>query len=228
MKYAIIIPDGCADEPQSSLSGKTPLQAAHTPLMDEVARLGVVGRSNNVPPHLPADAALHVSGSLALAVPALGDTIEARLRRGGAQPLIKGDPNPRPALNTHPAAARGPLGPRLGLADPVNFTSAWTTVRPPAGADLQGAVFTASTRHPVVVGPADSATLPTSGGFSDVIARELPNGWLYFVSIGDFRNAEGKSEEGKGIVPAITSTNTKEDIDNGKDKVLELAIAKLN
>ncbi len=30
MKYAIIIPDGCADEPQDSLGGKTPLQAAPT------------------------------------------------------------------------------------------------------------------------------------------------------------------------------------------------------
>ncbi len=29
MKYAIIIPDGCADEPQESLGGRTPLQAAH-------------------------------------------------------------------------------------------------------------------------------------------------------------------------------------------------------
>jgi 2,3-bisphosphoglycerate-independent phosphoglycerate mutase len=54
MKYAIIIPDGCADEPQASLGGKTPLQAARTPAMDEIARLGVVGRSNNVPAHLPA------------------------------------------------------------------------------------------------------------------------------------------------------------------------------
>jgi 2,3-bisphosphoglycerate-independent phosphoglycerate mutase len=53
MKYAIIIPDGCADEPQASLGGKTPLQAAKTPAMDEIARLGVVGRSNNVPAHLP-------------------------------------------------------------------------------------------------------------------------------------------------------------------------------
>jgi len=53
MKYAIVIPDGCADEPQDSLGGKTPLQAANTPAMDEVARLGVVGRSNNVPAHLP-------------------------------------------------------------------------------------------------------------------------------------------------------------------------------
>src|SRR5205814_8743152 len=54
MKFAIIIPDGCADEPQSSLGGKTPLQAAKTPAMDEIARLGVVGRSNNTPLHLPA------------------------------------------------------------------------------------------------------------------------------------------------------------------------------
>jgi len=53
MKFAIIIPDGCADEPQAALGGKTPLQAARTPAMDEIARLGVVGRSNNVPAHLP-------------------------------------------------------------------------------------------------------------------------------------------------------------------------------
>jgi 2,3-bisphosphoglycerate-independent phosphoglycerate mutase len=49
MKYAIVIPDGAADEPQGSLGGKTPLQAARTPEMDAVARLGVVGRSRNVP-----------------------------------------------------------------------------------------------------------------------------------------------------------------------------------
>jgi 2,3-bisphosphoglycerate-independent phosphoglycerate mutase len=49
MKYAIVIPDGCADEPQESLGGLTPLQAARLPNMDRVARLGVVGRSDNVP-----------------------------------------------------------------------------------------------------------------------------------------------------------------------------------
>ncbi len=54
MKYALIIPDGAADEPQESLGGRTPLQAANTPAMDEVARMGVVGRANNVPPSLPA------------------------------------------------------------------------------------------------------------------------------------------------------------------------------
>jgi 2,3-bisphosphoglycerate-independent phosphoglycerate mutase len=52
MKYAIIIPDGCADEPVVSLDGKTPLQVAHKPNMDRIARIGVVGRSNNVPASL--------------------------------------------------------------------------------------------------------------------------------------------------------------------------------
>src|SRR3990172_597528 len=54
MKFAIIIPDGCADEPQDSLGGKTPLQAAHIPAMDAVAASGVVGRANNTPASLPA------------------------------------------------------------------------------------------------------------------------------------------------------------------------------
>src|ERR671925_919803 len=52
MKYAIVIPDGCADEPQPSLGGKTPLQAARKPNMDRIAQTGVVGRSNNVPASL--------------------------------------------------------------------------------------------------------------------------------------------------------------------------------
>jgi 2,3-bisphosphoglycerate-independent phosphoglycerate mutase len=54
MKYAIIIPDGCADEPQESLGGRTPLEAARLPAMDAVAAAGVVGCSNNTPESLPA------------------------------------------------------------------------------------------------------------------------------------------------------------------------------
>src|ERR687884_62243 len=49
MKYAIVIPDGAADEPQDSLGGKTPLQAARLPNMDRVVRAGAVGLMNNVP-----------------------------------------------------------------------------------------------------------------------------------------------------------------------------------
>jgi 2,3-bisphosphoglycerate-independent phosphoglycerate mutase len=49
MKYAIIIPDGAADEPLEELGGHTPLEAAHTPNMDLVARQGRQGMVRTVP-----------------------------------------------------------------------------------------------------------------------------------------------------------------------------------
>src|SRR5882757_1545405 len=49
MKYAIIIPDGAADEPLKELGGKTPLEAAHTPNMDRIAMEGVQGTARTVP-----------------------------------------------------------------------------------------------------------------------------------------------------------------------------------
>ena len=53
MKTVLVIPDGVADEPQPALDGQTPLQAAHLPHMDDVARAGVVGRTDNVPASMP-------------------------------------------------------------------------------------------------------------------------------------------------------------------------------
>ncbi len=53
MKYVLIIPDGCADEPQPSLGHLTPLQAARVPEMDRVAQRGLSGLSLNVPDCLP-------------------------------------------------------------------------------------------------------------------------------------------------------------------------------
>ncbi len=53
MKYVLIIPDGCADEPQPSLGNLTPLQAARVPEMDRVAQRGLSGLSLNVPDCLP-------------------------------------------------------------------------------------------------------------------------------------------------------------------------------
>jgi 2,3-bisphosphoglycerate-independent phosphoglycerate mutase len=54
MKYAIIIPDGAADEPQESLGGRTPLEAADTPAMDALAAAGVVARACHTPKSRPA------------------------------------------------------------------------------------------------------------------------------------------------------------------------------
>lgn len=53
MKYALVIPDGCADEPQDVLGGRTPLAAAHLPHMDEIAQHGEVGLTDHVPASLP-------------------------------------------------------------------------------------------------------------------------------------------------------------------------------
>ncbi len=49
MKYAIIIPDGAADDPLAELGGRTPLEAAATPNMDRVAMEGRQGLARTVP-----------------------------------------------------------------------------------------------------------------------------------------------------------------------------------
>lgn len=49
MKYVLVIPDGCADEAQESLGGKTPLQAANVPNMDQICAEGLIGQADNVP-----------------------------------------------------------------------------------------------------------------------------------------------------------------------------------
>ncbi|MPR36142.1 S41 family peptidase [Salmonirosea aquatica] len=67
----------------------------------------------------------------------------------------------------------------------------------------------------------------TYGIFSDNPKRELPNGWIYSVSTGDFRAADGKSYEGIGVSPRVRVLNTKEDLAAGRDKVLEAALGRL-
>ncbi|MEO1995754.1 MAG: phosphoglycerate mutase, partial [Planctomycetaceae bacterium] len=49
MKFALVIPDGVADEPQAALQGLTPLQAAQVPHMDRIATQGILGLTSNVP-----------------------------------------------------------------------------------------------------------------------------------------------------------------------------------
>jgi 2,3-bisphosphoglycerate-independent phosphoglycerate mutase len=49
MKYAIIIPDGAADEPLKELGGRTPIEAAVTPFMDLIAMGGQQGIVRTIP-----------------------------------------------------------------------------------------------------------------------------------------------------------------------------------
>ena len=64
----------------------------------------------------------------------------------------------------------------------------------------------------------------TSGAFSNQINRELPNGWGYSLSIGQWVDAANISYEGIGLAPDITIQNQKQDLINGKDEALEKAI----
>ncbi len=43
MKYILLVPDGAADEPLADLGGKTPLEVARTPYLDDLAKTGLVG-----------------------------------------------------------------------------------------------------------------------------------------------------------------------------------------
>lgn len=49
MKYAIVLGDGMADEPIEALEGKTPLEYAKTPAMDQLSRMGQVGMVHTIP-----------------------------------------------------------------------------------------------------------------------------------------------------------------------------------
>lgn len=53
MKYIVIIGDGMADRPLKELGGKTPLQKAFTPNMDQIAFEGIMGRVRTIPKDFP-------------------------------------------------------------------------------------------------------------------------------------------------------------------------------
>jgi 2,3-bisphosphoglycerate-independent phosphoglycerate mutase len=53
MKTIIILGDGMSDDPIARLDGKTPLQAAHKPSIDRIAREGRMGLFETIPEGLP-------------------------------------------------------------------------------------------------------------------------------------------------------------------------------
>jgi 2,3-bisphosphoglycerate-independent phosphoglycerate mutase len=50
MKYLVLIPDGMADRPFPALGGKTPMEVAEKPMMDELAQKSYCATVLNVPP----------------------------------------------------------------------------------------------------------------------------------------------------------------------------------
>lgn len=49
MKYVVLLGDGMADYPTSMLGGKTPLQCAFTPFLDQIAAEGTLGLVDTIP-----------------------------------------------------------------------------------------------------------------------------------------------------------------------------------
>jgi 2,3-bisphosphoglycerate-independent phosphoglycerate mutase len=53
VKYVVLVPDGCADEPLAELDGRTPLGAARMPNLAALAARSEVGLAEVIPPGLP-------------------------------------------------------------------------------------------------------------------------------------------------------------------------------
>lgn len=66
----------------------------------------------------------------------------------------------------------------------------------------------------------------TLGAFSDIMVKELPNGWLHTIAVGDYRDASGENLEGIGIAPKYYAKSSKAEtlagIDKGIEKSLDL------
>ena len=73
--------------------------------------------------------------------------------------------------------------------------------------------------HVTLVGDA------TSGVFADVYGDRMPNGWSFGVSFKLFIDHTGFCWEGIGVPADIRETNTKTDIEQQRDRVLNLAVS---
>jgi C-terminal processing protease CtpA/Prc len=65
----------------------------------------------------------------------------------------------------------------------------------------------------------------TSGCFADAASSKLPNGWTFTYSYNLFTDPWGFCWEGIGIPPEIWQVNAEADIEQGRDRVFEVALA---
>jgi C-terminal processing protease CtpA/Prc len=68
----------------------------------------------------------------------------------------------------------------------------------------------------------------TSGQFSNMYEKKLPNGWKYTFSNQRYYSARMICYEGKGIEPDIKIRNTMQDIKSGEDSIILKALNNLN
>lgn len=86
MKYILLVFDGMSDFPLAELDGRTPMMAARTPFMDDLASKGIVGKALNHPPDMYA-------GSDVCNLSILGyDPAQVRCGRGPLEAASSGIP----------------------------------------------------------------------------------------------------------------------------------------
>ena len=87
--------------------------------------------------------------------------------------------------------------------------------------------YSATSYFAAMIKDLDNVTLmgqTTGGGGGGNLGYQLSNGWLVAVSVSDFIDKQGVSIE-PGVQPDVMVENTADDIQNGIDKMLEMAIS---
>lgn len=64
----------------------------------------------------------------------------------------------------------------------------------------------------------------TCGAFATMVGGELANGWKYTLPVQNTRLSNGQSCEGVGLPPDVVVKNSKVEMQNGHDRVLETAL----
>lgn len=149
-----------------------------------------------------------------------------------------GDSNSIPDLLSILAKEKTLIGSYIEKSGPKhNEVTEWLKIYATPDNDLQfdvpivvltdRASYSATSYFAAMIGSFDSVTLMgqiTGGGGGGNLGYQLSNGWLVAVSVSDFLDAEGESIE-NGVIPDVEVSNTLEDIQNGKDVMLERAMA---
>lgn len=66
---------------------------------------------------------------------------------------------------------------------------------------------------------------PTSGGLSDMLDFQLPNGWVVTLSNETYTAADGELYEGRGVPPDVEVSLDPDQLFQGVDNILETALA---
>ena len=68
---------------------------------------------------------------------------------------------------------------------------------------------------------------PSQGAALPSVIEELPGGGMLQYVVADYKSPEGKVVEGKGVTPDTMVPETREDFAEGRDPVLDAALAAL-